>query len=194
MTLVLGMSKADGIYLSTDFRVTAAHCGRVLDDASIKFLTVRYPPDADGPTALFAYTGLAIHRADGTSIGDWLRETLRGETETFDQSVAHLRNRLDRDIAPTRVGTTVVVAVMHKSKRYLGTLTNSDPETGEIMARFELAVAELDKPVAFCQGSGPQPATSTRTRSTASCDDGPEQPEGALGLAPLPNVEPSSPR
>lgn len=86
MTLILGMSKAEGIYLSADHRITEYPSGRLVDDASTKFLTVHYPPDKEGPKALLAYTGLA-ELPDGTPMGTWLRETLRGETEVFDQSI-----------------------------------------------------------------------------------------------------------
>jgi len=44
-------------------------------------LQANYPRFREGPTALFGYTGLAILE-DRTSTGRWLRETLRGETET----------------------------------------------------------------------------------------------------------------
>lgn len=91
MTLIIGMSKADGIYLSVDYRVTRA--GKLVEDDAIKLLDVIYPPHETGPRATFAYTGRAEF-ADGTPTGTWLRETLRGETETFDQSMAHLRARL----------------------------------------------------------------------------------------------------
>ena len=102
MTLILGMSKDEGIYLSTDYRVTDARTGELIDDASTKFLHALYPPLKSGPSALIAYTGLAILR-DGTPTGTWIRETLRGETEVFDDSMAHLLDRADRDIAPLRV-------------------------------------------------------------------------------------------
>ena len=39
LTLLLGMSKAEGIYMSADYRVTDARSGRLIDDASTKFLT-----------------------------------------------------------------------------------------------------------------------------------------------------------
>lgn len=97
VTLILGMSKADGIYMSTDFRVSDARTGELVDDGSVKFLTVHYPPEG-GPRALFGYTGLAILE-DGTPVGTWIRETLRGRTEVIDRSMAHLRARLDRDVA-----------------------------------------------------------------------------------------------
>jgi hypothetical protein len=103
MTLLMGMSKPEGIYLSVDYRVTDARTGKLIDDAATKNLTIHYPPlDQGGPKVLLGFTGLAILR-DGTPTLTWIRETLRGETEVIDQSMAHLRTRLNRDIAPYRV-------------------------------------------------------------------------------------------
>jgi hypothetical protein len=39
MTLILGMSKPEGVYLSSDYRVTDARSGKLIDDASVKFLS-----------------------------------------------------------------------------------------------------------------------------------------------------------
>jgi hypothetical protein len=63
------MSKAEGIYLSADYRVTDARTGKLIDDASVKHLRVDYPPDQAGPKALMAFTGLARLR-DGTPTRD----------------------------------------------------------------------------------------------------------------------------
>jgi hypothetical protein len=62
MTLILGMSKGEGLYLSTDHRVTDVRSGRLIDDASVKVLKLLYPPLEDGPKALVAYTGAALLR------------------------------------------------------------------------------------------------------------------------------------
>jgi hypothetical protein len=71
VTLILGMSKPEGIYLSVDYRVSNSRTREVIDDESVKFLTVYYPPEHVGPKALIAYTGIAL-LPDGTPVGDWL--------------------------------------------------------------------------------------------------------------------------
>jgi hypothetical protein len=119
----MGMAKAEGIYLSADYRVTEHPSGRLVDDASTKFLTIHYPPDKTGPKAVMAYTGLAF-APDGTPMGTWLRETLRGETEVFDRSMDHLKERLDRDIAGTGWPLIVNALALQGDKRYFGGLTN----------------------------------------------------------------------
>ncbi len=123
MTLIIGMSKADGIYLSVDCRVTDLRSGRLVDDAATKFLTVLYPPDQTGPRALFAYTGVAV-LPDGTPTGRWIRESLRGETQMIDQSMDHLRQRLDRDIAPIQQPMIVNVLVLEPGRRLFGGFSN----------------------------------------------------------------------
>lgn len=111
MTLVLTMMKADGIYMSTDYRVTNARTRRVIDDAAVKFLHIKYPPDEGGVRAVIGFCGLAI-LPDGTPVGTWIRETLRGETELPDASMAHLLARLQRDIAPVKEQLMINVAAV----------------------------------------------------------------------------------
>jgi hypothetical protein len=138
VTLILGMSKPEGICICTDYRVTESGSGKLIDDASIKFLTVHYPPLDTGPKALFGFAGLAILR-DGTPTGTWLRETLRGENEVIDDSMAYLRERLDRDVGPLRQPLIVSVFVLEPGRRLFGCFTNLKRVAGTkiTMDRFE---------------------------------------------------------
>jgi hypothetical protein len=156
VTLILGMSKADGLYLSTDFRVTRR--GKLVDDAEIKHLDVLYPPpQGGGPRALFAYTGLAQIR-DGTPTGTWLRETLRGEVEVIDKSMAHLRERLDRDVAPIGQALMINILVREPGRRLAGGFSNvrRDKTTKALVVgdSFGYLMGELDRPLLFANGSG----------------------------------------
>jgi hypothetical protein len=159
MTLILGMSKPDGIYMSVDYRVTDARSGRVLDDASIKFLTIHYPPDKGGPKALLAYTGLAAV-PDGTPTGTWIRETLRGETEVIDQSMRHLVDRLNRDLAKLKVPLIINVLVIERERRLFGGFSNLrvgsevDNRAAQVVDSFGYEMRELDGPFWFANGSG----------------------------------------
>ena len=135
MTLILGMSKAEGIYLSADFRVTESSTGRLVDDTSVKLLDVQFPPEG-GTRALIAFTGLAI-LPDGTPMGTWLRETIRGELEVPDQAMAHLRTRLDRDVARLRIGfilNALLIEGQHGERRLFGAFTNlaRDASSGQL--------------------------------------------------------------
>jgi hypothetical protein len=146
------MSKAEGIYLSVDYRVTDARTGRKLDDESVKFLIVHYPPQDGGVKALFAYTGIA-RLPDGTRVGDWIRETLRGESEIPDVSMRHLRERLDRDIAPLKHGLIINILALQGDKRHFGAFTNMKTD-GTLRDAFDYGMYELAEPIAFCNGSG----------------------------------------
>jgi len=158
MTLILGMSKPEGIYLSADFRVTQA--GRLIDDASVKLLDVIFPPHDGGTRALMAYTGLAI-LPGGLPMGSWLVETLRGEAEYPDQAMAHLKTRLNRDVAPRRVGLIINALLIegeHGERRLVGGFTNQrwDAARGriEVLPEFEYLMTELTAPAVFANGSG----------------------------------------
>jgi hypothetical protein len=156
VTLILGMSKPEGIYLSADYRVTELPSRNLVDDASLKHLTVHYPPEG-GPKVLLAYTGLAF-LPDGTPTGQWLRETLRGESEYIDQSMAHLRERLDRDVARAKAPLIINALVLENDRRLFGGLSNLRRDPGSkdatVMRSFGYVMNELDGPFVFGNGSG----------------------------------------
>lgn len=159
MTLILGMSTADGIYVSVDYRVTRG--ARPVGDNAIKFLGMQFPPYGSGPRAILAFTGLAVvhdNSARAVSTGTWLRETLRGETDTFNDSMAHLRERLNRDVGAA-AGLIVNVVVIHGKRRFVGGLSNlarDKGQTGPYRPRREFAYTldEITEPFAFANGSG----------------------------------------
>jgi hypothetical protein len=107
------MNKPEGIYLCADYRVTDSYTGVFIDDERVKHLTVHYPGDLK---ALIGFTGIAELK-DGTPVGDWLMETLRGQTEVFDASMAHLHSRLKRDFERYRQHLIVTVNVMDGNGR-----------------------------------------------------------------------------
>lgn len=156
------MSKPEGIYLSADYRVTDARTSRVLDDAASKMLTIHYPPLEGGPKVLLAFTGLAV-LPDGTPMLQWIRESLRGESEVIDQSMAHLGARLKRDIASLRPRVPLVINFLvleSNDRRLVGAFTNlrrTDANV-RIAPRFEYQVMELSAPFCFANGSGAAPA------------------------------------
>lgn len=160
MTLILGMSKAEGIYMSSDYRVTDLRTRKVLDDSSVKFLEAHYLPDKTGPKVLFGYTGVA-RLPDGTETGDWIRETLRGEMdEGFDQAMAHLQERLDRDFGGLGHVLIIVILAMLGNRRYSGGLSNLKLD-GEVLPRFEYVLHEYEEPFVFAAGSGAEVVVST---------------------------------
>jgi len=119
-------------------------------------MEARYLPDEGGPRALFGYTGLA-NLSDGTPTGTWIRETLRGETESFDHSMEHLRSRLDRDIGPEGHSLIINLLVTEGERRLAGGFTNlARDRAGAIVFgdAFKYALNELDGPRSFASGSG----------------------------------------
>lgn len=155
MTLLLGMSRPEGIYMSADYRGSDARTGRLIEDSSVKFLYVQYPPDKGGPTSLLAYTGLAV-LPDGTPTGTWLRETLRGESEPFDKSMTHLGSRLDRDIARLRIPLIINVLVLNGERRFSGSFSNLETVQKKNLVRdsFAYNLQELEGPFVFANGTG----------------------------------------
>lgn len=162
MTFIIGMSKAEGIYLSVDYRVTR---GRdLVDDATVKFLAVHYPPLDGGVKALFAFTGRA-YMADGTPTGQWLRETLRGEVQLPNQSMLHLYERLNRDGADGQPLILHVLSIQGEDRR-AGVFTNAEIDQGRVVGSptfYFTGAKKLVEPVWFANGSG----ASTLMRSPA---------------------------
>jgi hypothetical protein len=190
VTLIVAMSKPEGIYMAVDYRVTDSRTGRLVDDASIKYLTVHYPP-SNGPRALVAYTGLAV-LPDGTPTGTWIRETLRGETESPDRSMAHLRLRLNRDFARLRYPLIVNVLALHDRKRYFGGLSNMrrDPAgRGRVQGQFGYLMKELKEPSLVANGSGAVVAASDGRfqRMQSLLDVVPRRPQDFMNLLALTN-------
>lgn len=151
MTLILGMSKPEGIYLSVDYRVTNSNTKKLIDDKSVKFLVAHYPPDQVGPKALFAYTGIAL-LGDGTPVGDWLRETPRGESDTFNASMQHLLERLNRDFARYRQPLIINALVTDQNRRFFGGLSNM--MTTGVADSFGYELREVSNTFVFANGSG----------------------------------------
>jgi hypothetical protein len=130
-----------------DYRITNSRTKRVLDDSSVKHLQVIYRPAEHGPRASLAYTGLA-RLPDGTATGTWIRETLRGESDVFDDSMRHLLARLNRDLARLRQPLLINVLVVQGDRRFFGGLSNIH-KPFKVMPRFEYQLTELTKPLAF---------------------------------------------
>ncbi len=154
MTLILGMSKAEGIYLSADYRLTDARTGKTVDDQSVKFLQMDFPPQENMLRVLMAFTGIARLR-DQTPIGDWLRQTLRGGglKDDFRYAMELLKDRLDRDIAPLKYGFVLNLLGTQGDQRFFGGFTNTLKD-GTVEPKFAFALFPVTEPGAFGNGSG----------------------------------------
>jgi hypothetical protein len=154
MTLILGLSKPEGIYLSVDYRLTDSLSGRIVDDAAPKCMTIRYAPQPGGVKALIAFTGAALLPGNVPTLR-WIRETLRGEPDTPDQSMRLLHERLNRDFSTLRQPLIINVLAIHGEKRFFGGLTNVylTPQTAPRPA-FGYVMNELSDDTFFANGSG----------------------------------------
>lgn len=175
MTLIIGASKPEGIYLSVDYRVSDGR-GVVVDDGSSKCLTVHYPPPPSGLVALFGFTGIAL-LPDGTPTLKWLRETLRGEAETPDASMAHLRERLDRDFGHLRQPLIVNVLALNRAdnRRFCGGFSNIRKGATTPRSSFGYAMDVVDTSFLFVNGSG---------ATVAVADDKLKKAIALLGVTP----------
>jgi hypothetical protein len=152
MTLILGMNNPEGIYLSADYRVTHEATGERLSDEAVKSLVIHYPPIGSTTKLVVAFSGLAESRR-GTPMMAWLMRTLRGEIETIEQSMTHLRSRLDRDIARWRSGFIINVMGFAEGRRFMGGFTNK-MEDGSILPKFSYYMEELSTQRIFANGTG----------------------------------------
>jgi hypothetical protein len=87
-----------GCWQSADFRGTHPTSGCVVDDYLPKQIALRC---TDG-SALLAYTGVAAAKVANQTVrlSDWIRQILRGESRTVDQSLIYLRERATADLGP----------------------------------------------------------------------------------------------
>jgi hypothetical protein len=93
MTLNQTIVSRAGIWQCSDHRLVNPGTGEVVDDYSIKHAILRC---TDG-SALLAYAG--VGRVGSVDISDWIRETMRGESRTVDQTLVLLRKNATRDLA-----------------------------------------------------------------------------------------------
>jgi hypothetical protein len=94
MTLNITMVNQWGIWQCSELRLTEWPSGKVVDDYSIKHVSVR---TTDG-AALIPYTGLGKVR--GRYVSDWLRGIIRGESRTLMETLNLIRDRATAQLGP----------------------------------------------------------------------------------------------
>lgn len=87
MTLLITLVTPHGVWSSTDHRLTEHPSRRLITDSSVKHVVVRCPDGA----ALVSYTGLG--RVARLDVSAWMREILRGESRTVDETLIDLREQ-----------------------------------------------------------------------------------------------------
>jgi hypothetical protein len=157
MTLILAMSTPNAICMSADYRVTNSNDGNVLDPFAIKSLIVKTSMDSTGPQAIITFTGLA-ELWGRMPMGRWLRETLRGQSQSFDDLMQHLLGQLNRKIAgfnrPLIVNVLVISGPNGERRHWGGFSNTTDFRTA--VPKFGYFLNEIGDRCYFGNGSGAQ--------------------------------------
>jgi hypothetical protein len=156
MTLNLTIVSTWGIWQSSDHRLRDTVTGKLVDDYSIKQVSFRCPDGA----ALLAYAG--VGRVESLDISDWLRETLRGQTRTLDQTFIQIRENATRDLAP-RLRTHNILHMFSIGAFLMGRpwaiqIRNFDPAgDGTVLNHFDTVAREVPQGsgLAMAFGGGP---------------------------------------
>ncbi|SEC35721.1 hypothetical protein [Streptomyces sp. KS_5] len=156
MTLVITLVTPHGVWASTDHRLTAHPDGSVITDSSVKHVIIRCP---DG-SALVSYTGLG--RVGQLDVSNWMREVLRGETRSVNESLIDLREQ-----ATARIGSQAksldirhafLAGAFLNERPWAVAITNATPPTGSspgsIKSTFETSAMLAERSVVFAEGSG----------------------------------------
>jgi hypothetical protein len=157
VTLVLQMSAPNAVCMSVDYRVTSTADGSVLDPFAVKSLIIRTSMVPGGPIALIGYAGLATHLDGKSSMGHWLRETLRGESQSLDDLMQLLLSQLNSQIATLNKPLLISVLCVNGpscEQRHFGELKNTDDLRTTGPPTFTYNMCEIGNQQAFANGSG----------------------------------------
>jgi hypothetical protein len=153
MTLIITMNVPNAVCMSVDYRVTSRVDNTVLDPFAIKSLIVQTSDEPGGPIALIGYAGLA-QLWGKMPMGRWLRETLRGESQSLFDLMDHLLCQLNRKIAPFKQVLVINVIMIsgNGDQRYFGAFSNTHDRL-TALPKFQYGVTQLDTPMMFGNGS-----------------------------------------
>lgn len=180
MTLILGMSKPEGIYLSVDQRLTVEGEPEPTDDQAVKFLNVKYPPLRTGPQALFAYAGASLVRGR-KPMDEWLRRTIEHGPHDFNGSMRNLFRRVHLD-AYHRYDLVINGLVMNQGIRYFVGISNMKPRGGRTF-EFDRTVEKIESNRVFgTGGAAPWAITQGAQFLTEQLDVVPQDAWSHMGL------------
>ena len=92
----------------------------------------------------------------GSRSGRWLREAVRGVSAPFDQTMAVLKDQLDKNILRYRqpLMIPIVVAEPATNKRFFGGFTNVLADARTLLPEFNCEMVEWETPGHFSMGTG----------------------------------------
>jgi hypothetical protein len=132
MSLNLTIVNQFGMWQCSDHRLVNTATMQLHDDESVKQVQLKC---RDG-SALIAYAG--VGELNGVQVSDWIRELLRGESRTVDESLMFLRENATRDLGPYlrgRLHHMFTVAAVFGGRRWLAQIRNFDPTPSNLWAR-----------------------------------------------------------
>jgi hypothetical protein len=194
MTLILGIARPeDGIWLCGDRRITNKQTGDALPDQD-KLIYVSCP----NGTLLLGGAGLARIARDHAPFMDWIRETLRGETRSVQDSAHFLKDRLSRDVfrhwrTPLIIGGFAIVGTradpqgpLADGQISLVAITNtvqSHKGGDAVLPRFHLSADQLSVPRVIAFGSGEKHISSSdRQLLLRAAANRPDMPQNYMSL------------
>ena len=155
MTLNITMVAPWGIWQSFDHRLTDPNTGRVVNDRSMKHISVRCPDGA----ALITYTGIGMVRR--THMSDWLRRLIRGESRTLDATLIRIREEASKRITPVARGQyhhMFCIGAFLAGQPWAVIISNVQPRRlGELAAnrKFHTSARRVeDEPLLLVTGAG----------------------------------------
>lgn len=157
MTLAITLVTPRGVWASADHRLTEIPSGNLVTDQSVKYVSVQC---SDG-AALITYTGLG--RVGRTDVSKWMREILRGESRTVDETLIDLREqataRLGIPAMSYGVQHTFLAGAFLGGRAWAVEIKNfrsvTPLSTSALQPQFETAaVAVDDKSILLVAGAG----------------------------------------
>jgi hypothetical protein len=166
MTLNLMIINRSGVWQSADLRVCDPLSRRVVDDYSPKQVALRCTDGA----ALLTYAGVGwVARVN---IADWIRQILRGESRTVDESLLYLRDRASRDLGPKVRGKfphVFTVGAFVNGRPWVAQIRNFQSYGSRALGEFYTIVQRVTEDgMFFVVGTGPVSAADRGTLARAS--------------------------
>jgi hypothetical protein len=174
MSLNLTIINSSGAWQASDHRLVEPKTGRIIDDASIKHVSLRCTDGA----ALLAYAGVGA--IDDVTLSDWIREILRGATGPVEQSVNLLRGAATRDLGPIVKGRfhhMFSIAAFIQRRPWLAQIRNFSCATGDLLTEptgvFSTAAQEASNGCAAMFGAHDRVSASHRDLLRRVCSKRP---------------------
>jgi hypothetical protein len=156
MTLAMMVTNQYGTWCSADHRIIELPRRRTITDVSQKYLSIRC---FDG-AAIITYAG--IGRVRGVDVSDWMRDVLRGETRSVNESLLELRAQATAAVGPLALRARIphaflASAFIQAERATVAVITNFEGPASRptrIRSTFEISVLDANDGAVAAAGSG----------------------------------------